>query len=155
MSFCLNVLINQKLLHITTNALEVNELSLCLHKLKSLANIYEVSITKDFVIVTAEEMSQKESGFLNCRSEKIGFVRNIHAYDWKGNHLWSIADIIGDTGMPLWGGTVTTKELLKAHVDFDESKCDEQCELYCCTAGSRMYIISLNSLKLLQILETR
>ena len=152
MSFCVNVLIDQKLLHIPTKASEIKELTLGFHRLKSLANIYEVSITKDFVIVTTQETVKNKSNLLKARPE----VRtNIDAYDWECNHLWNITDIIGRTEMHIWGGTVSTKEMLKDYPGFDESKCDDKSELYCCTANSRLYIINLNNLKLVQVFDTR
>lgn len=152
MSFCVNVLINQKLLHIPTKASEIQELTLGLHRLKSLANIYEVSITKDFVIVTTQDTVKEESDLLKAHPE----VRtNIDAYDWECNHLWNITDIIGHTDMHIGGGTVSSKELLKDYPGFDESKCDDKSELYCCTANSRLFVINLSTRKVIQVLETR
>ena len=57
--------------------------------------------------------------------------------------------------MPFWGGFVTTKELMKHHVGFDESRCDGEYELLACSTGNHLYIIDLHKRKLLQILETR
>ena len=152
MSFCLNVLIDQKTRHISTNNLGIKELSICGHRLKSSANVYEVSITKDYVIVTTQETVRKRSILFNTRPE---YRTSINAYDWEGNHMWNVTDIIGNTEMHIWGGTVSTKELLKGHPDFDELKCDDNCELYCCTADSREFIINLSNLKVIQVLETR
>ncbi len=155
MSFSVNVLINQKLLHFATEYFTLNHLYLCSQRIGSSQNIYEISITKDFVIITTEHAVPSESG-TEKDSTAINkmLTNNIDAYDWDGNHMWNIADIVGDLKIPYFGGTVTTKQLLK-RPDFDESKCDEQSDLYCCTAGNHMYIIDLSSLKLLQILETR
>ena len=151
MSFNISALFNQKLLNISADSFAVNNLCVCSHMIESSENIYEVSMTKDFVIITTEYTVQSKSDTL---STKI-FTNNIDAYDWDGNHLWNIADIIGDLHIPYFGGTVTTKDVMKNHFGFDEFKYDDSCELFCCSAGNHLYIIDLNCRKLVQVLETR
>ena len=140
MSFNLHVLIDQKLLNISTNSLEIKEIGLSTHIFQPLEHIYDVSITKDLVIVTTQEDKN--------------FISTINTYDWDGNHLWNIADIIGDTRL-LWGGFLTTKELMKHHSAFDESKYDDKCELFCCSVDNHLYIIDLEKRELIQVLETK
>lgn len=140
MSFNLHVLIDQKSLNISTNSLKINEIGLSTHIFHPLEHIYDVSITKDFVIVVTQEDKN--------------FSSTINTYDWNGNHLWNIADIIGDAKM-LWGVFLTTKELMKHHSEFDESKYDDKCELFCCSADNHLYIVDLGKRELIQVLETR
>lgn len=121
----------------------VEKLCLCTHTIDKSENVYEISITKDVVIITTEYVTDEI------------LTNNINAYDWDGNFLWNIAYIVGDLKVPYFGGTVTTKELMRAHHDFDEQRYDDSCELYCCSAGNRLYIIDLNTEKLMQVLETR
>lgn len=129
----------------------VNNLCLCSRMIEPSENVYEISITKDFVIITAEYALQSKS---DTNSTEI-FTNNINAYDWDGNHLWNIADIIGDLKMPYYGGTVTTKDIMKNHFGFDELRYDDSCELFCCSACNHLYVIDLNCRKLVQMLETR
>ena len=151
MSFNINALFNQKLLNISTDDFAVNSLCLCSHMIESSENIYEISITKDFVIITTEYVAPSTS---DTNSTRI-FTNNINAYDWDGNHLWNIADIVGDLKIPYFGGTVTTKDVIKNHFGFDELKYDDSCELFCCSARNHLYIVDLNCRKLVQVLETR
>lgn len=146
MSFSVKVLFNKKLLNISADIPWVEKLCLCSHLIDRSEKVYEISITKDIVIITTEYATQDESGFA---------TDNINAYDWDGNFLWNIADIVGDLKVPYFGGTVTTKELMRAHHDFDESCCDDSCELFCCSAGNRLYLIDLNDKKTVQVFETR
>lgn len=151
MSFNINALFNQKLLNISTDNFAVNNLYLHSHMIESPENVYEISITKDFVIITTEYAVQSQN---DINSTKI-LTNNINAYDWDGNFLWNIADIVGDLKIPYFGGTVTTKDIMKKHFGFDELKYDDSCELFCCSACNRLYIIDLNCRKLVQVLETR
>ncbi len=84
--------------------------------IESSENIYEISITKDFVIITTEYAVQSKSDTIkNSTAINKIFTNNINAYDWNGNHLWNIADIVGDLNIPYFGGTVTTKDIMKNH----------------------------------------
>ena len=151
MSFNIKALFDQKLLNMSMDDLAVNHLRLRSHMIESAENIYEISITKNVVIITTEYAIQRKS---NPNSTQI-FTNNINAYDWDGNHLWNIADIVGDLKIPFFGGTVTTKDIMKSHFGFDEYLNDDSCELFCCYAGNHLYIVDLNCRKLVQVLETR
>jgi hypothetical protein len=156
MSFKVNALFDQKLVNISADNIEVNNLCLCSHIIDSSENIYEISITKDFVIITTEYAVQSKSDTIkNATTINRIFTNNINAYDWNGNHLWNIADIVGDLKIPYLGGSVTTKEIMKNHFGFDELKYDDSCELFCCSACNYLYIIDLKCRKLVQVLETR
>ncbi len=150
MRVCINILIDQKLRSFSMDYSELKELGLRKYPLKSSENIYEISITKDLVIVTTEPVILG-----NATSLKKVFPNNINAYDWDGNHLWNIADIVGDMGVPFWGGTVTTKEIMQGSVEFDGRKYDDACELFCCSTGNHLYVVDLGKRKLVQVLQTK
>jgi hypothetical protein len=156
MSFKITALIDQKLLNISTDGFFLNNIRLCSHMLKSETNIFEISITKDLVIITTEYAVESNSNTANnpTASYKI-YTNNINAYDWEGNHLWNIADIVGDLNIPYFGATVTTKKIMREHCGFDELKYDDSCELICCSACNRLYIIDISAQKLIQVLETK
>lgn len=151
MSINIKALFDQKLLNMSMDELAVNNFRLSSHTVEPAENIYEISITKNVVIITTEYLIQSKS---NPNSTQI-FTNNINAYDWDGNHLWNIADIVGDLKTPFFGGTVTTKDIMKSHFGFDEYLYDDSCELFCCSAGDHLYIVDLNCRKLVQVLETR
>lgn len=152
MAFSINILIDQKLLHIPTNSPSVHELTLGLHRFKSSAKIFGVSVTKDFVILETYEISEDQVD-LNKAHPKVRTT--IDAYDWECNHLWNIADIIGDSETRIYGGTVSAKHYIKDHPDFDESKYDDTSELYCCHANNHVHVIDLNSRTVIQALVTK
>ena len=58
----------------------VNNLCLCSRIIEPSENVYEISITKDFVIITVEYALQIKS---DTNSTEI-FTNNINAYDWDG-----------------------------------------------------------------------
>ena len=129
MSFNLNVLIDGKLLSMTSDSIPFKNLSF---KANMLTNVFEISITEDIVILTTEYSSE----------DKI-ITNNIDAYDWNGNRLWNIADIVGDSGLTFWGAVLTTAKLLELDLDCKGP-------LLSCTAfDSRTFIIDINSRKLL------
>ena len=129
MSFNLNVLIDGKLLSMTADSIPFKNLSF---KANMLTNVFEISITEDIVILTTEYSSE----------DKIN-ANNIDAYDYNGNHLWNIADIVGDVGTAFWGAVLTTAKLLELDLDCKGP-------LLSCTAfDNRTFIIDINSRKLL------
>ena len=154
MSFSLRVLVDEKVLYMSTDNIPFKNLSIRDNILKSSKNIYQISITKDLVILTTEYAPQSESDQSPSTSLNKIITNNIDAYDWDGNHLWNIADVVGNLEIPFWGGTVTTKELVKPYVNFDKSHGDIG-DLFSCTAGNFLYIIDLNNRKVLQTIETK
>lgn len=156
MSFNIRILLDQKIMHISADNIAINNLCLCSHPIDPSGGVYEISATKDLVILTTEYAVQSNSDTVETSAAAYDiFTNNINAYDWNGRHLWNIADIVGDLNIPYFGGTVTTKDLLKSHFGFDESKYDDSSELFCCSAGNRLYVIDLNCQRLVQVLETR
>ncbi len=149
MSLKITALLNQKLLHLSANNDSLNDICLCSRVLES-KNIYEISITKDFVIITTEYLT-KGSNY----AADNAIPNNIDAYDWHGNHVWNIADVIGNKNVPFWGGTVATKNTMKNHFGFNEELYDDSCELFCCSSGNYLYVINLDNRKLVQVIETR
>lgn len=129
MSFNLNILIKDKLLSMTADSIPFKNLSF---KANMLNNVFQVSITEDFVILTTESYSEN----------KI-ITNNIDAYDWNGNHLWNISDIVEDAGLTFWGAVLTTAKLLELDLDCKGP-------LLSCTAfDNRTFIIDINNRKLL------
>lgn len=150
MSINIAALFNQKVLNLSANGNLINDICLCSNKIESNSEIYEISITKDFVIITKKYIVKSQTD----GTDKI-VSNNIDAYDWKGNHLWNIADIVGNINIPFWGGTVTTKKIMRNHIGFDEEKYEDDCDLYCCSARNHLYVIDLSKRRLVQTIETR
>ena len=80
MGFYLNVLLEEKILHTYAETFPFKWLNSIFSE-----NIIDVSVTKNFVIVTTKYMNPDTNKAL---------TNNIDGYDWDGNHLWNISDII-------------------------------------------------------------
>ena len=75
MSINIKALFDQKLLNMSMDDLAVNHLRLRSHMIESAENIYEISITKNVVIITTEYAIQSKS---DPNSTKV-FTNNINA----------------------------------------------------------------------------
>ena len=153
---CFSVLMNQKVVFFSTSdANEIRRLGMSRRILESPDIIYEISVSKDYIILTTEPSGYTHQ--MSAQPENLNSnIRNINAYDWKGNPMWNIGEIVGDVWVPFCGGTVTTKELLDGHAGLDMSRIPDDHDLFCCTSrDSYLYVIDLDEKKLLQKVETR
>ena len=82
-------------------------------------------------------------------------INNIDAYDWDGNHLWNIADIVGDIKMAFYGGYVCTKETYQDYYGYDESKVPDSHDLYAASTDGRLYLIDLETRRITQVLPMK
>ena len=60
MSFNIQALFNNRLLTVSANFFEVNNLYVCSHLITSSVNISEINITKDYVIITTDYAIQNK-----------------------------------------------------------------------------------------------
>lgn len=157
MSFSVHILMNGRTLYLSAEIGDLKRLGMSVGMsgriIESLDNIYEISITKDLVILTTEDPDFRGGALQAPFVKESRKVNNINAYDWEGNHLWNIADLVGDIRMAFWGGSVTTVESLKGISGFDAAKFAETDghDLYACTAGGFMYVIDLDDRRIVQI----
>ena len=152
----ISVLMNQKVVSFSTSdAKEIRRLGMSGNILESPDIIYDIAVTKDYIIVTTESLGVRNH-MLKHLDKCDCPINNINAYDWKGNHMWNIGEIVGDIRVPFCGGTVTTKELLVDHAVVDTTRINDDHELYCGTSrDSYLYIIDLTEKKLVQKVQTK
>lgn len=77
---------------------------------------------------------------------------NVFAYDYNGNRLWSIADIIGTPRFPMGSMTIHTKESLEEirHPWINENTAIEEHDYLCCSDdGGIHFIIDITEKKVL------
>ena len=74
--------------------------ALCIRKdviipIKSADDIYGINITNDLIILTKKDRAYRNGKKL-LREDDFGErgVNNIEAYDWDGNLVWNIGDIV-------------------------------------------------------------
>lgn len=123
--------------------------------LESLDNIYEISITPNRIIIVHEDPEFRDGRMHTSLIKDACLVSNIDAYDWDGNHLWNIADIVGDIKMLFFGGKVVTKEQFmnnrNARYFVDQNLVPDEHEFYSASTDGRYYIIDMDTLEIIMI----
>lgn len=144
--------INGKFAHVQLSCKEIKRIGTHRFPIELLDHAYEISITKNLLIVTTANPAFRNGAKWAPMMEESVPVNNINAYDWDGNHVWNIADILGDLKMFCYGGSVTTVDALRGHTQFDESLYagTEGHELFSANAGCLSYIIDLDERKVIQ-----
>lgn len=123
--------------------------------LGSLDNIYEISVTPNRIIIVREDAEFRDGKKIASIIKEACTVSNIDAYDWNGNHLWNIADIVGDIKMLFFGGNVVTREQFInapfAKFNIDPSLVPTDHEFYSAGTDGRYYIIDMDTLEIVLI----
>ena len=108
--------------------------------IKSLDKIHEICIANGLLIILTEDRDFRD-GF----SDAVPFMKenrkenNINAYDWNGNHLWNIGDLVGDIKMAFAGITYISPMEVERECSmklYNQSK-----NLFKCVAGGWTFII--------------
>lgn len=132
--------LNDELLSLELDATDyLNGLYINCHPLKKKGHITEVTVGKNIVIIKQD--AYYEGG------------NNINAYDWKGNHLWNIAEIIGDSNRMYNGGNICSKRILETRWGFVPEKYPVGHTFYNCVSEGNAYIIDLEDRKVVQVLH--
>lgn len=149
----MNILINGEILTLSINTNTIKQVGFNKEILQLEDDIIDISVARNIVIIVTED-----SDFRNCLNQ-VDFVKpykikknNINAYDWDGNYLWNISDIVGEIDMAFSGGCVASTNKLSTHYGFDRLKYSADSEIYTCVAGGKMYVIDLKGKKVIQIL---
>ena len=151
MGLRISALINQKVVKLAiAEAKQIKQLAMPAHLLDSLDTIYEIAISKDFLIITTEDPDLRNSITAPLIKDNRS-INNINAYAWIGNHVWNVAEIIGDIKATIWSGSLITNETASTYVSIDSSH-----EFFMCHASNDFsYIIDLTERKLVHRFQTR
>lgn len=149
----INILINGEILTLSINTDIIKRIGFNKEILQLEDDIINISVTGNIAIIVTEDPDFRNG--LN----QVDFVKpykikknNINAYDWDGNYLWNISDIVGEIDMAFSGGCVSSINKLSNHYGFDQLKYSANSEIYTCVAGGKMYVIDLKGKKVIQIL---
>ncbi len=116
--------------------------------------IYNVSFTKNMVILQTGSPENRNAPVTNPEYvPDYGAYNYVNAYDYDGNHLWNIAEIIGNVGFGICAGHVcSTKYLIE---DSKDTYVDGH-ELFVCwdSLGMR-YLIDLDDKRVIHKMMTR
>ena len=128
--------------------------ALCIQKdviipIKSQDGIYEINITNDLIILTKNDRAYRK-GFKLLREDDFGerSTNNIEAYDWDGNLIWNIGDIVGDVKKPFYGCSVVAKNMLCSKMADKIPESAATHDLLICHAGW-LFVIDLKTNELL------
>lgn len=146
-------IINNVCREISVSTEELKEVVLFDKKITTLDRIYRISFATNMVLI---ETSSPENRY--APAPNPDYVPNystynyINAYDYSGNHLWNIAEIIGDVGSGVGGHICSTKYLLG---DAKE-KYNAGHELFVCwNAYGMRYLIDLDEKRVIHKMMTR
>ena len=112
-----------------------------------LDRIREICIAEEIILIRTEDRDFRNG----CQSAP--FVKdnreenNVNAYDWAGNHLWNIGELVGDIKMAFDGISHITPAEAKREFGI-KPKRNAQC-LFGCFAGGFMFVIDAESKKTL------
>lgn len=156
MGLRISALIDHKRISFSLDHLsEIKELAMYAQIMKFPDKICEIAITKEYLIVTTE-LPGTWGDISKHAAHSNQAITNINAYDWKGNRVWNISDIVGNIRSPFSGGTVTTKGLIVGHAGVNEAMINDSHELFVCTTmDDFLYIIDLTEKKLIQKVQTK
>ncbi len=147
------VLLNGKRIEFGVKSIE-GLFALCIRKdviipIKSSDDIYGINITNDLIILTKKDRAYR-SGKKLLREDDFGerSVNNIEAYDWNGNLVWNIGDIVGDIKKPFFGCNVVTGEMIKDDSTIKISESYATHDLLICNA-EWLFVIDLKTNELL------
>lgn len=144
---------NDVLREVSVATEDLKEILLFDKKITTLDRIYRISFAKNMVIIETGSPENRYSPKPNPEYvPNYGVCNYINAYDYEGNHLWNIAEIIGDVGSGVGGHICSTKYLL------GESKeaYIEGHELFVCwNAFGMRYLIDLDEKRVIHKMMTR
>ena len=149
----MNILINGEVLTLSINTNIIKQIGFNKEILQVEDGINSVSVTGNMVIVVTEDPDFR-NGATNVNFVKPYNIKknNINAYDWDGNYLWNISDIVGEINMVFSAGCVSSLSELSNHYGFDQRKYNADLEIFVCTAGGKLYVIDLKEKKVIQTL---
>ena len=131
---------------------EAKEIGLIGRRITTLDNIQKISLCKNkFILLTASPR------FRYSTIPSPDFVPNydincVDAYDYEGNHLWNIAEIIGNVGTNICNGHICSTQYLMGD---SRDKYIEGHELFVCWDSNEMrYLIDLDEKKVIHKMLT-
>ena len=115
-------------------------------KIELLDKICDICISDEIILLRTEDRDFR-NGCLSAPFVKDNREENnINAFDWQGNHLWNIGELVGDIKMAFDGITHITSD--EANREFGIIA-EPTSNLYKCISGGFIFIIDVNSRKLL------
>ena len=117
-------------------------------RIESLDKIYQICVIDHLLVITKEDRGFRDGrSYLSPSDIDERSINNVDVYDWDGNHLWNIGDIVGDIKMPF--DSVAHISQKRAREEFDIAINAYTGPLFQCIAAGFVYIIDASKRKLL------
>lgn len=112
-----------------------------------LDKILDICITDDILLIRTEDQDfrngcQSAPWIKDNREEN-----NVNAYDWQGNHLWNIGELVGDIKMAF--DSITHITSAEAKQEFGIETSINAQSLFRCISGGFLFIIDAKNKKML------
>ena len=108
------------------------------YHIKTLDRICKICLCDELIVVKMEDRDFRDGRQISPPIKDDRTINNVDAYNWKGEHLWNIGDIIGD---------IKAKIDNISYIDTTEAKrefgvhAEKNARLFHCTALGWTFII--------------
>ncbi len=113
----------------------------------SLDKICAICILHGMVIIRTEDRDFRDGRLFAPWTKDDRSENNIIAYDWQGNQLWNIGEIVGDVKEAFLGISYAPQEMIQAEFSIDLP--ENTGPLLRCNTSCRMYIVDVKNKTLL------
>ena len=112
-----------------------------------LDRIREICIAEEIILIRTEDRDFRNGSLIAPFVKDNREENNVNAFDWQGNHLWNIGELVGDIKMAFDGITHITP--IEAKREFGiKPKGNAQC-LFRCVSGGFTFVVDAVSKKTL------
>lgn len=143
-----NLLIGKKILKLELDSTEIKRILVSNNIITTDENIAMVAITKDMILIRTK-LPKSAIGKPFLTGEPIK-QNTIDAYDFEGNHLWNISEIVGELHCYFQGACLHTKETGEKIRLVDKNKLIDGHEYLACFDDCKLYLIDLTDKRFLQ-----
>ena len=116
-------------------------------KVEFLDTIRDICIAEEIILIRTEDRDFRNGCLIAPFVKENREENNVNAYDWSGNHLWNIGELVGDIKMAFDGITHITPTEAKREFGI-KPKRNARC-LFRCVAGGFVFIVDAESRKML------
>ena len=116
-------------------------------KVEFLETIRDICIAEEIILIRTEDRDFRNGCLIAPFVKENREENNVNAYDWSGNHLWNIGELVGDIKMAFDGITHITPTEAKREFGI-KAKRNARC-LFRCVAGGFVFVVDAESRKML------
>ena len=115
-------------------------------KVEFLDTIRDICTAEEIILIRTEDRDFRNGCLIAPFVKDNREQNNVNAYDWAGNHLWNIGELVGDIKMAFDGITHITPAEAKREFGI-KVKRNARC-LFRCVAGGFVFVIDAENRKI-------